>query len=75
VLGEIAGVLTKNADWTLSINGHTDNIGGDASNLDLSRRRSESVRRALVETYHIGPARLTTAGFGAAQPKESSATV
>jgi outer membrane protein OmpA-like peptidoglycan-associated protein len=75
VLSEMAGVLANNAGWTLTINGHTDNIGGDSSNLELSRRRSESVRRALVEQYHIDPARLITAGFGASQPKESNATV
>jgi outer membrane protein OmpA-like peptidoglycan-associated protein len=75
VLNEIAGVLANNADWKLTINGHTDNIGGDASNMDLSRRRSESVRRALVEQHHIAPERLVTAGFGASQPKESNATV
>jgi hypothetical protein len=74
VLSEIAGVLANNTAWTLTINGHTDNIGGDSSNLELSRRRSESVRRALVEQYHIKPARLITAGFGASQPKESNAT-
>jgi flagellar motor protein MotB len=33
------------------------------------------VRSALSETYHIDPARLSTAGFGALQPKESNATV
>jgi outer membrane protein OmpA-like peptidoglycan-associated protein len=43
--------------------------------MELSRRRSESVRRALVEQYHIDQARLVTAGFGASQPKESKATV
>jgi outer membrane protein OmpA-like peptidoglycan-associated protein len=75
VLSEIAGALANNAGWTLSINGHTDNIGGESSNLDLSRRRSESVRRALVEQYRIDSARLVTAGFGASQPKESNATV
>ena len=74
VLSEIAGALANNAGWTLTINGHTDNIGGESSNLELSRRRSESVRRALVERYHITPARLITAGFGASQPKESNAT-
>ena len=75
VLNEIAATLAKNADWKLTINGHTDNIGGDASNLELSRRRSESVRRALAERYRIDPARLTTAGFGASQPKEPNTTV
>jgi outer membrane protein OmpA-like peptidoglycan-associated protein len=75
VLREISEALTKNPAWTLTINGHTDNVGGDAFNLDLSKRRSVSVRRALAETYHIDPARLSTAGFGASQPKESNATV
>jgi outer membrane protein OmpA-like peptidoglycan-associated protein len=74
VLHDIAEVLTRNADWKLAINGHTDNVGGDAFNLELSQRRSAAVRRALVERYQIQEARLTTAGFGASQPKESNAT-
>jgi outer membrane protein OmpA-like peptidoglycan-associated protein len=74
VLREISEALTKNPSWRLTINGHTDNVGGDAMNLDLSKRRSASVRRALAETYHIDPARLATAGFGASQPKESNVT-
>jgi hypothetical protein len=74
VLDEIAALLTKNGTWKLSINGHTDNIGGDAANLPLSRRRSIAVRTALVERYHIDGARLATSGFGASQPKASNAT-
>lgn len=61
--------------WTLTINGHTDNIGGEAFNLDLSRRRSAAVRRALSERYKIDPARLTTGGLGASQPKENNSTI
>lgn len=75
VLREICDALTKNPDWALTINGHTDNVVGDAFNLDLSRRRSLPVRRALSETYHIEAVRLQTAGFGASQPMESNATV
>lgn len=75
VLSEIGDALTKHADWTLTINGHTDNVGGDAFNLVLSRRRSEAVRRALAERYHIEAARLITAGLGATEPKESNATI
>jgi hypothetical protein len=74
VLDEIAALLTKNGTWKLSINGHTDNIGGDAANLPLSRRRSIAVRTALVERYHIDGARLATSGFGASQPKASNTT-
>jgi outer membrane protein OmpA-like peptidoglycan-associated protein len=37
-------------------------------------RRSEAVRKVLVEQYHIAPARLATAGFGASQPKTANDT-
>jgi len=74
VLKEIAEMLGRNAEWTLSIDGHTDSIGGDAYNLDLSRRRSESVRKALVDRYSIAAARLTTAGHGASAPKDTNDT-
>ena len=74
VLKEIADALTSNATWKLKIDGHTDNVGGDAPNLDLSRRRAASVRDALVARYKINTARLATDGFGASRPKESNAT-
>lgn len=75
VLREIADLLVMHPDWKLAINGHTDNVGGTEANLDLSRRRSDAVRRALIERYGIGGERLTTAGFGAAQPKATNDTI
>lgn len=69
VMEEIAEALRKNPGWQLSIQGHTDNIGGDAHNQALSAQRAESVKKALIERYAIAPDRLTTAGFGASQPK------
>jgi flagellar motor protein MotB len=72
VLREIADALKAHPDWTLIINGHTDNVGGDVVNLDLSRRRAAAVRKALVDRYMIEDSRLTTNGFGASQPKESN---
>lgn len=72
VLHEIADALKAHPDWTLMINGHTDNIGGDALNLDLSRRRATAVRKALVDRYEIEDSKLMTDGFGASQPKESN---
>ena len=67
-------MLGRNSDWTLSIDGHTDNIGGDAYNLNLSHRRSASVRKALVERYGIAATRRKTAGHGAAAPKDTNET-
>ena len=74
VLHDIAGALGKNPSWKLSVEGHTDNVGSDSANLDLSKRRAEAVKQALVATYHIDAGRLTTAGYGASRPKESNDT-
>jgi outer membrane protein OmpA-like peptidoglycan-associated protein len=75
VLEEIAGILKRQADWSLSIRGHTDNIGGNsASNLDLSRRRSEAVRTALVSRFGIAADRLSASGHGASAPKDTNDT-
>lgn len=75
VLQEIAGVLKDNPDWKLTVSGHTDSIGGDASNLDLSTRRAAAVKQALVTQYHVAPDRLTTDGFGASRPVDTNDTL
>jgi outer membrane protein OmpA-like peptidoglycan-associated protein len=75
VLTEIATVLGDNPAWTLRVDGHTDSIGGDASNFDLSKRRAAAVKQALVSRYKIPPARLTTNGFGASRPKDTNDTL
>jgi outer membrane protein OmpA-like peptidoglycan-associated protein len=75
VLREIADALNHNPTWKLRVEGHTDNIGGDEYNLDLSQRRAEAVKSALVNRYHIAAARLTPKGFGATRPKEPNDTL
>ena len=74
VLKEIGAALAAHPDWKLAIAGHTDSIGGAASNLELSRRRSARVRRALVEQYGVDGARLTTTGYGSGSPKDVNTT-
>ena len=71
-LKEIADILQKHPDWKLSVGGHTDNVGGAAYNQDLSKRRAAAVKDALVKRYKIDAARLTTAGYGASQPKDTN---
>jgi outer membrane protein OmpA-like peptidoglycan-associated protein len=75
VLKEIAGVMSKNPGWKLKVEGHTDNIGGNAENLDLSRRRAAAVKEALVTKHGIAGSRLTTDGYGASRPKETNETL
>jgi outer membrane protein OmpA-like peptidoglycan-associated protein len=74
-LGAVSKLLAKHPDWSFAIEGHTDNIGGDAANQTLSTHRAESVRTALVSRYHVAPERLRSAGFGATRPRETNATI
>ena len=74
-LQEIAEVLRRHPDWKLRVSGHTDGVGGDAKNLDLSRRRAAAVKAALVDQYSIAAARLSTDGFGKSRPKDTNDTL
>jgi len=74
VLREIADVMKKNSEWALAVEGHTDNVGADARNQDLSSRRAAAVKTALVERG-VPADRLETAGYGASVPRETNATL
>ena len=74
VLDEIAQVMRAHPDWKLGVEGNTDNIGGDASNLDLSKRRAAAVVRALSLKYLVPANRFTSTGFGASHPVDTNAT-
>lgn len=71
---EIANAL-KSVDLAkqrVMIEGHTDNVGNDAYNLDLSYRRAITVMRTLSEQYGIESGRLQVKGFGETQPVASN---
>ncbi|WP_421566086.1 OmpA family protein [Ochrobactrum sp. EDr1-4] len=57
-------VLQKDLGETFFIEGHTDAIGSDRSNLILSDRRAESVASLLTEVYDIPAENLVTQGYG-----------
>jgi outer membrane protein OmpA-like peptidoglycan-associated protein len=75
VLDEIAQVMRDHPDWKLSVEGNTDNIGGDDYNLDLSKRRAASVKTALVSQYDVAGDRLNTTGFGRSHPVDTNDTI
>ncbi len=58
---------------TLSITGHTDDVGHDDANIRLSLNRAEAVA-ALVIEHGIDPDRLTVNGSGEADPLETNET-
>ena len=49
LLSRIAGILVTSHDYTISVNGHTDDVGSDAYNQKLSERRAQAVRDYLVQ--------------------------
>ena len=67
VLEQILAVLNENADWNLSIEGHTDNVGGEAFNQVLSEKRAKAVRDHLVKAG-IAASRLKAVGKGMVEP-------
>lgn len=74
VLKDISTVLKENADVKVKIVGHTDADGDDKSNLDLSKRRAESVKALLSKEFGIDAARIQTDGKGESEPVDKNAT-
>jgi outer membrane protein OmpA-like peptidoglycan-associated protein len=73
-LDEIAKLLAEKPDLKLDIVGHTDGVGTETYNLDLSNRRAGSIVAALVGTYGIDQRRLSSRGAGMSQPIASNDT-
>lgn len=67
VLDQLIDFLSESQNISIQIQGHTDNIGNDASNLKLSESRAHSVYNYLIEKG-IAEKRLTYKGFGKAMP-------
>lgn len=74
-IGEVAALLAKHPDWTVTLEGHTDSIGSAAANRTLSERRVEAVRARLVSRHRVDGSRLLTSGLGSARPREPNTTI
>ena len=74
MLKEVAAVIKAGPSARLTIEGHTDNIGSAAYNQDLSERRAEAVRLALVTNYSVPASHLSAKGFGFTRPVETNDT-
>jgi len=72
-IGQLAEFLTKNPRRNVLIEGHTDSVGGEEFNRELSQRRAEAVREALIE-LRIGGERVEVSGLGKDYPVASNDT-
>jgi outer membrane protein OmpA-like peptidoglycan-associated protein len=70
-MDKLADVVVRYNKTTLTIVGHTDNVGSDRYNQDLSQRRAVSVAQ-YFESQRVNALRLATAGKGESQPVASN---
>ena len=74
----LGGVLDKNVDIDILVEGHTDNVPIKTSvykdNWDLSVARATSIVRILATDYKIAPTRMTASGKGEYFPKAGNDT-
>ena len=70
-LRELGAALTdpKLRGAVISINGHTDGVGGDAFNKKLSERRATMIKEYLVDNFQLPAANLRSIGYGKTRPK------
>jgi len=67
LLSKIVGILLTSKNYGIYVYGHTDDIGSEEYNLDLSEKRDQTVRDYLTENG-IAPEIITSKGFGKSRP-------
>jgi outer membrane protein OmpA-like peptidoglycan-associated protein len=72
-LAKVAGIFLAYPDLRLEVDGHTDSVGSDSYNQQLSEKRAASVRDYLTQ-QGIPVSSVTIQGFGKTQPVASNAT-
>jgi outer membrane protein OmpA-like peptidoglycan-associated protein len=73
-LEEAAARVKKFTDAPVTVAGHTDSVGNDASNQKLSESRAAAVRDYFVSQAGVPAARLAVKGFGKTQPVADNGT-
>ncbi len=66
-LEEVASIMKENSSYKVSIEGHTDNTGGDELNQKLSESRAASVKEYLL-THGVDESKITSTGYGPSNP-------
>ncbi|WP_319524988.1 OmpA family protein [uncultured Desulfosarcina sp.] len=73
ILDEIAAALVANPQLKVAVEGHTDNTGARAFNMDLSQKRAQSVVDYLAKKG-VSPDRLKAKGYGPDRPIADNST-
>src|SRR5690606_34278430 len=66
-LDDVAQIMKDDPAMKIAIDGHTDNVGSDATNQRLSERRANAVKAYLVKKG-VSEDRITATGYGETKP-------
>lgn len=72
-LTKFAETINKYADTNIILEGHTDNVGADEYNQELSEKRAQAVSD-YIKSLNVGGERLTEIGYGETQPIADNST-
>lgn len=73
ILDRYVDAMIRNPELVVSVEGHTDNRGAAAANLELSKERVLSVVRYMVSSG-VSPERIKPYGYGESRPRSANAT-
>lgn len=71
---QVANFMEQYPDTIVELEGHTDSVGTEAYNQDLSQRRANAVRQVMIERFGVPASRVSAEGFGESQPVASNDT-
>jgi outer membrane protein OmpA-like peptidoglycan-associated protein len=69
-IDRVSRVLNQYPQTMIRVEGHTDSVGSETYNQQLSERRAESVKNALIQR-NVDPRRIQTIGYGESMPISS----
>ena len=74
ILDGVALRMKNDLNSTAVVTGYSDNLGSEASNLDISQRRAAAAKEYLVTRHGIDPGRITAVGKGSLEPAYDNST-
>ena len=74
ILDQVIQVLKRHPEWKIRIEGHTDSMGTDEYNQDLSQRRATAVRNYLVSQGIPASQLVEIVGYGESRPVADNGT-
>jgi outer membrane protein OmpA-like peptidoglycan-associated protein len=74
LLTKVQNAINTFPDCSVTIEGHTDSYGSDATNLRLSEERAEAVRQYLLANLRLDDSRISSVGYGESKPIANNET-